>query len=277
MKKGFVFWKRRSRCLLLLLSAVFVLSGCGETGETPTEGVAGYEPPKYVCVKQSNADGSYLTFAYNRDGECVKSSSFTADDTLAGWTEYTFGDSGWKTEQTEYNADGEIQTRSVMEYDGSCMTKLTCFDGAGEQQYQQTYDYDENSYCIKETYTSDTLSYWYDIERDEDGRETKRTMRTDDGDETMTIASSYDAEGQLVKSTTYDDDAIQNWDEYAYDADGNQISCTSYTADGQVSTAWEYTYDTHGNLIQTTIHAAGSAELLSSCEYMAFGEYLKQQ
>ncbi|MDO5784134.1 MAG: hypothetical protein Q4P20_03615 [Eubacteriales bacterium] len=275
MKKGFAFLKRSTRLLLLLGTAVF-LSSCNANSEALSDD-GGYEPPGYVCVKQNNADGSYLTFAYNRDGECVKSTCFSVDDTLMGWTEYTFGDSGWKTEQTEYNAEGEIKTRSVMEYDGGCMTKLTCFDGENEQQYQQTYDYDENSYCIKETYISDNLSYWYDIERDENGREIKRTMRTDDNDQTTTVEFSYDAEDQLIKTTTYEDSAIRGWDEYTYDAAGNQLSCTAYTVDGQANGAWEYSYDKDGNLIQAAFNGTGSAELLSTYEYMTFGDYLKQQ
>lgn len=252
-----------------------LLSGCGGdvsgSGENTT---VGYEPPKYVCTKQTSADGSYITYDYDRDGRQTKAANYSAKGNLLSWTEYIYNEDGWKSAETAYDADGKIQTHSEIEYDGGNMTSWTCYDGDDKQQYQETYEYDENGFMVKETHTEDTMSYSFDIEVDENGNETKRTMTDDSEGSALVTEMNYNSAGLLIKSTELEGGKAQNWTEYDYDANGNLIRQTLYNASAQVDTIWEYTYNKDDNLISVTINGTGSAEVLYTYDYMTLQEYL---
>jgi len=50
----------------------------------------------------------------------------------------------------------------------------------------------------------------------------------------------------LVKKTTYMGGAAFGWDEYEYDASGNQTKTISYSSDGAISSWTEYEYAAFG-------------------------------
>lgn len=248
---------------------VTLLSGCGGNGPD--------HQSEEVCIKQTSSDGSYITYDYNTDGSQTKATNYSATGTLLGWTEYTYNENGLKTEEITYDPEGAVQTHSTMEYDNGNMISRTCYDAEDIQQYQETFTYDEDGFLTKETYADDTTSYWYDVENDKNGNETKRTMMDDSDNPEMVIVSDYNSDNLLIKTTTYEDAAmemLQGWSENDYDADGNLIRQTAYNAAAQINAIWEYNYNTNGSLIGTTISGTGSAEVLNTYDYMPLSELL---
>lgn len=248
---------------------VALLSGCSSNG-TDTQS-------EEVCIKQTSSDGSYITYDYDTEGNQTKATNYSATGTLFGWTAYTYNENGLKTEEITYDSDGAAQSHSEIEYDGDNMTRWTCYDAEDAQQYQQTFTYDEDGFLTKETYADDTTSYWYDIENDKNGNETKRTMMDDSDHPEMVIVSDYNSDNLLIKTTTYEDAAmetLQGWSENDYDVDGNLIRQTAYNAAAQINSIWEYSYNTKGNLIGTTFSGTGSADVLNTYDYMPLSELL---
>ncbi|MDO4173680.1 MAG: RHS repeat domain-containing protein [Eubacteriales bacterium] len=249
--------------------AAALLAGCGSSASDPVQ---------EVCVRQTSADGSCILYDYTADGNQSKAVNYAADGMLLGWTEYTYNEDGLQTEETTYDADGAMQSRCQTEYQDGNMTRRTYYAGDDTQQYQETFSYDEKGFPTKETYTSDSMSYWYDIETDENGEETKRTLMDESDEPTITVTFDYNASGLLIKTTTYEDasmETMQGWTENDYDADGNLTRQTSYDDAAQVDTVWEYRYDGNGNLIEVSTNGAGSAQTLTEYEYAPLSDVIQ--
>lgn len=80
----------------------------------------------------------------------------------------------------------------------------------------------------------------------------------------------YDIDGNILKNIYYGmDGTVSQWEEYTYDADGNNVRQTMYnTLDSQLTyhpegivTGWyEYEYDGYGNMTRNAYFAVGNEE-----------------
>ena len=72
----------------------------------------------------------------------------------------------------------------------------------------------------------------------------------------LTPASNAIKSGNRIKSVSYEDGTVAEWNEYEYDANGNRSKNISYNADGTVSGWKEYEYDANGNEVKNTSYDA---------------------
>ncbi|MBD5532584.1 MAG: tetratricopeptide repeat protein [Lachnospiraceae bacterium] len=81
-----------------------------------------------------------------------------------------------------------------------------------------------------------------------------------------------------VKESAYNSDgSFLGWEEYEYDANGNEIKGVSYDSDGSLLRWYECEYDANGNLIKGSVYDSdGSLLRWYECEYDANGNRIKQ-
>lgn len=266
--------KHTHSALLLVCLASFLLTGCGS-------GKAGSSENPYVCTKQTAKAGNYVTYDYDANGNCTKESRYSASGNLTGWTETTYNDDNQPTEVTTYSETGDIQTRVSNQYKNGNLVATVSVDGNKNKNYEESYTYDKNGHLTKQEHTEEhgsvDNSYWVEITTDDQGRQTKSVQHNhaDTAEDTITIESLYNEAGNLVKSSTYTNDALDSWDEMDYDADGNLLNTCTYDAQGKLQMKYTNTYDKHGNLTETDILTADKNEPLVTYDYLTLKQYLK--
>lgn len=265
--------KKRFLQLFVLLVACIVLCGC----ETPVSRWID-RPNPYVCVRQANADGSYLTYDYDGEGNRTQETAYIADGTVQYRTEYKYSDdSGWMVEESRYAADDTLEWRAELEYNGGMCISRTTYGADGTQTQAVKTDYGENDWSVKEcTYDADNeLTAWCDISRDENGNETRRVFHFSDGSPDLVTEFEYDGNGNNTKITSYTGDICTGWHELTYDDDNRKSSDTQYSADGTEECTWHYTYAKNsGDVLQVDV--TGSDTPLYEYEYLRLSEYRKR-
>ncbi len=178
----------------------------------------------------------------------AKSFRYEADSKYNSEAEYEYDSHGNKIKETQIHFDyTNIQT---YEYDDASRLIKETHINRDEIDYSVTYEYDSLGNNVRTNWfdSKGELSSWDIYEYDEFGNTIKEVG---EGQETYQrkLANEYDDAGNLIKKTylSLEDDWLEGWEEYTYDASGNQTKFVSYYPDGSVAMRWEYEYDASGN------------------------------
>lgn len=195
------------------------------TGTVVTE----YEYDEYGNMTQSkNANyGNHMEYAYDADGNQIRSQYFSADGTAGSVTDMT------------YDADGRL------------LSSIST-DSSGELSSEYYYTYDEAGFVIEEIqkmHYSDT-EYRYVITYNDD--HTQGTIQSYKNDELSGYTEeTYDTDGNLLKSRSYRaDGSFSSGIDCAYDEQG-RIAVEWKYSDSETQADYDvlYTYDENGLLI----------------------------
>ena len=124
------------------------------------------------------------------------------------------------TTNSEYDAQGNLVSESVVYSDGTSDTTSYAYDAQGNRVSETTV------YSSGFSYT-----YTYDAQ----GNRVSDTTVYSDGTSRITDYA-YDAQGNCVSETTVNSDGTSDTTSYAYDAQGNLVSWTTVNSDGTSDT-----------------------------------------
>lgn len=165
--------------------------------------------------------------------------------------------------------DGNLLYEYVFQYDaqGNLICKEQIADGVIEHKLEWAYDeynnmtrYSIYNYSNGECTTVYTTEYVYD----DNGNLVKKFAYADDGNTADAAAS-----GAI--------DSFNDWEQYEYDANGNQIKVEYCSNNGYVESWKIMEYDQYGNMIETTRYESdGTIMWKYGYEYDANGNIIKE-
>ena len=269
--------------LLLAVGAYFFLKPAGNApaGEVPEETVPVEDPWVQVAAYVVEEGGERLNkeFAYDSEGNLVKTTSYSANGEITGWSESEYDDKGNKIKHIWYNRDGMVQEWYTYGYDADGNeTKGYCYNADDTLRSWYTYEFDSYGNWTKYvSHGSDgaiVSTYSNAYEYDSNGKLTKQSSLDKKGNVTGWGEYDYDSSGNQAKYTWFlTDGTISAWRKYAYDADGNMLLNEKHLPDGSVAEKMVYEYDTHGNLIGTiSYNADGNVVQQMRYEYRKLSE-----
>lgn len=210
---------------------------------------------------------------------------------------------GQETARALFDKDGQLFYRFLAGYNenGDMLYQLS-FDADNVCVRADTYTYDENGNLITDAIILENgqiFETWAYTLRDDGQMETqvRRNNKNEitltgtfeyDGDvrsaykavyaDGSTYESTYDSEGRLASSVSYDKDGkFESAYECVYDDQGNQIRRISRREDGKVENTWESEFDAEGNRIrQITYNDMNEVETRTEFVY-ACGEQIGQE
>ena len=132
---------------------------------------------------------------------------------------------------------------------------------------------DSNMYTVKiKTDASGNMTKdFYDSE----DKKIKREFITPEGDVDSVFEYFYNEDGLLIKSA-YGYEGYSQTTEYAYDADGNNVSAVMSDSDGYTSSL-EYTYDENRNKTKTTVKNSDGQDYTINYTYNNEGKLIKEK
>lgn len=185
-----------------------------------------------VYMYDENGTGelwSYMTFAYNSDGEISRVDQYFGDGTYMGYMTYSYGTDGTYTEK-DYDATGSLMNTLVYDALGRVI-KMT-------NSYGQSQEF---------TYVGDTEVYSEIKETWPEGNYSIAEYNTNTGK--RSVYKDYDSNGNLVSACyyTYSSNNILVSEEYK-DADGNMTRIEEYNENEQrikitYASGYYYTYE----------------------------------
>ena len=218
-----------------------------------TEYKAYYDAAGVLRLEDGGDDKGRLE--YNEKGKSWRQFS-REGDTLYLTFEATFDKNGNAIKQTYY-ADhtkyNRVQTKTVTEKAktfGENMEFASQYERTDEIESIYEYTYDKAGNCLTQTKKDadgkivSTIEYTYDGQ----GREESRTV-TEDGIVKRHL-KSYSAIGNLIQTSDYENDQLQQTREYTFDADNRLQDERLVTPDGETRVVVTYEYDKMGNCVK---------------------------
>lgn len=213
-----------------------------------------------------------------------------------------FDREGNQIEYKGYGPEGELTTRSVRIFDAGNLTEESSFDGEGNLNSKQVYEYDKMGKLVRENYydSRNNLIAFYTNRYDERGYLSERRQQKSDG--TVDWIQSYkndekgnpvefretgtDGKMKIFYRTLYSyfaDSSIKELTQEIisgtepgklvtdFDEKGNKLKDRAYNASGEVLGVREYHYDENGNLIEETTYLPGGS--VAQKVRQSFNEY----
>ena len=192
---------------------------------------AGNKVQEYTCY----ADGRSYLETYNSNGDLIKWVITEADER---W-EHTYDDRGNELSYYRYRQDVLVEWNVYTYNDANKMTSAVYYgenyNGEIGFDSKHLYFYDEKNLMIR-------MERYYE----ENGQ-------VPDNVETYT----YDANGNMLNSYTYEKDgSLRWWEEHSYDAAGRHLSHITYRGEGTsvVERREIWKYDAQGNCIENLVY-----------------------
>lgn len=197
------------KILLIVLSLLFLLSGCGKVEEpaapAPTE------------------------------AEVIQTAPAATEAAVPG-----------ETESPAEEAEGETETphKTGTAYR---LVRMTALDGSGNESWHQEYFYDDyGREKLTQQYTDGEITSSTSVTYTDSGRELVYTYPEG---RTMTVRETWDEQGNLILWECIEDGAVEYYMEYTYNDRGWLLSHTTvYTHEGSPLRC-TYEYDDRGNQI----------------------------
>lgn len=248
------------KLLSIFLSIFLLLSFSACNTENPTESdVSSTEQANEIIEKaqklinEGKIAEAYALLISDKDNQSVKDmlTDFLVvptNTTAKNYTQYKY------VKETVYNEHGDAK-------------KITIDDPVyGEKiEVEYEYVYDANGNILKESkrdieYDSvEVTEYVYD--------EHNRPVKI--FDQYFTVENVYDENGNVIKKTTTDDEGNVSINEYVFDEQGNELTCSS-TLNGEPDgfpNAYTYEYNAKGDITRKCYFLSGNLVDDTSLEY----------
>ena len=175
--------------------------------------------------------------------------------------------------RTEDYKDGALSSFDQYAYDADgLLIYKGYFHKEGDLSSIIKYDYDMAGGMIRETEILATGKWSYEISYDNDDRGNqirKYSVPEGGGELTDWNEYEYDAAGNQIKWLGYRNKELEFYWEYSYDANGNKIAWARYDADGNRTQAQTLEYDAGGHLLSThSIDDKSDYEVDSAYEWL---------
>lgn len=208
-----------------------------------------------------------------RDGEWVLTKwalyeEYGDGDTeiLSLW-EFEYDELGNKRKTVWYDWEGDVQEEYEYDEEGNLRKKTETFKDGAEAPAAAEDPSDMESEPMEEVYQ-------YVDEYDAEGNWVRNAEYGKNGslieESDRRIAYTYDAQGKMIKEEFYGTgDAVLDWTEYEYDADGRLLKKCGYDIEHDGAAYWtDYSYDDGGRTETGYINpASGDASVSGKCNY----------
>lgn len=119
------------------------------------------------------------------------------------------------------------------------MESGSIFDSDGKIRIRRGYDEEGN------------LKWYHKVFYREDKKEKGTGLYTPDGEEMAYVKAVYNAEGQFIEGAGYSgEDGSLDIGKMTYDENGNCVTVSQYTLDGEWKQTTSYVYDEEGHMIE---------------------------
>lgn len=244
---------------------------------------------------------------YSEDGNVLDIKRYRSDNTVDYAIKYDYKDDLLVTEETfddneaplykwlrEYNsrnletslsgydADGQLDFRTVKEYDNrGQLLKETSFNPDETFSYVAEFSYNRGGSEKRTTYfTPGNVADYTSLEMfNSDGNRLEESATNTEGELEYRVTYKYDGEGRLLEETAYKPDGSQDYRlQNEYDG-GKLMKTTEYNEENQPFYTYTYAYDQHGNMTERTTEAEdGTKDVYRFIyEYDEAGNWVKRQ
>jgi len=206
---------------------------------------------------KGNVKSVHQTWYWAKDnsGVVAKGKKICKDDMVE--SKILLNDKGNKTEDSRFNADGNLTLKLVYDYDdkGLCSVEDRYnSDGMMARHRKFAYKYDDAGKVIEEDFlgvqiTYGKTTYTYDSK----GNVIEKSWFNSDGTVGMKETSKYDDNGNMIETTNYVRDGKPEWRiTYKMDASGKLAEETWYKNGTKFFITYTYSYDEQGR--KTEMH-----------------------
>ncbi len=233
-----------------------------------------YETYKYDennnCTEEYYYQGTVLDYyvisEYNDRNLPVHITCFLADDSISSEYEYQYDNEGNLV--SEIRSDGAGAKDFVHYERNGIYLQETCENAVGEIIYKRDY---ENGVIVREYFYENGVMTYFE-ETDDDI--TVRTYVDESGK--LLYSKTYDAGGNTIAETYYDDDAsVRDYYTFEYNDDNYVFKQSYHNAAGVVLWYNIYEYDIYGNVVKDSCYLADELESYKVMEYDGQGNEIK--
>lgn len=288
------------RILAMILTAILLLSACGQKEPVPNETKTQKQPEKetetehltaffadknvpdgmvavWFRTKQINRTSTLETQewidTYDETGNRLMLSRYPA----GGYrTEYKYGDDG-KLQEIIYFPNEEEGNHDTYEYDlaGNLITIISS-DNEGNELSRIVKTYDEKGNLLKTEEIYDNVSFFEEYVYDTQGRIVEATYsqyKFGSGEVTIFTRNDRYEYGENGSYKKYANGSLER--EEIYDAEGRKLEVISY-ADGVESYKQQWQYDDAGKLAQMNTYENGKLRYQYNYQYDTDGNLLER-
>lgn len=211
-----------------------------EIGRDEMKYIKGNLTQKVTYNAQNNPTDKRI-YKYDAKGNLISEAIYLRSEYVQFTNKYRYDDQKRMLTEARYDKDNKLVSRTEFEYHGKHLSKKTTFNGAGQEEYSETFNYDANGNLMSQTSyekaenVTNVEKYTYDSQNNR-------------------ISWAFQRNNQLLAKA-----------EYKYDNNKNLISSnTSNMAGGSNdSRQYEYEYDSQGNWIKKKVTIKGKPAFIA--------------
>lgn len=204
---------------------------------------------------------SKIEYVYDSQGNRIETLNYNANGELTTKSVSVYNTQGNQIETLNYNAEGTLVTKYIYEYDaqGNQVSDST-YDSTGKIFEKRINKYDAQGNRIEQALYGDTGNLWAKTTFVFDSRNnlTEETEYAPDEDVSYKYTYAYDENNNVIEAIYTEiysgEEATQQKTIYKYDDWNNQIYKAEYDeSDSQISQSQcDYIGDTHSNWVERT-------------------------
>jgi YD repeat-containing protein len=191
---------------------------------------------------------------YSEDGKVLDIKRYRSDNTVDYAIRYGYKDGLLETEETFDDNEAPLY-KWLREYNEAQLeTSLSGYDADGQLDFRTVKEYDNRGQLLKETSFNpdETFSYVAEFTYTRGGSEKRTTFFTPGNAADYTSVEQFDTGGnRLEESATNTEGELEYRVTYTYDGEGRLLGETAFRSDGSQDYRLQNDYD-NDNLVKTT-------------------------
>jgi YD repeat-containing protein len=221
-----------------------------------TESQTSYsETGKVLDIKRYRSDNTVdyaITYGYENDALVTEETFDDNESPLYKWLR-EYNTQSLETSLSGYDADGQLDFRTVKEYDNrGQLLKETSFNPDETFSYVAEFTYSRGGSEKRTTFfTPSNVADYTSLETfDNDGNRLEESATNTEGELEYRVTYTYDGEGRLLEETAFRPDGSQDYRlQNEYD-NGNLVKTTEFNKENEAFYTYTYAYDDQGNMTE---------------------------
>lgn len=160
---------------------------------------------KSTWYKPDGSLSSYMTYEYDENNNQKKVTFYNGDGSVQSEQYTYYGEDGKKEKEERYAAEGYLMAEGSYIEEG--VWRDTYYNSDGTIDFIEEQIITEQFWSVSRTYDSEgNLTYYEEIETNEDGQQKKRSLFSADGELQKYWISEYDEQGNRISYIQYNAD-----------------------------------------------------------------------
>lgn len=242
------------------------------------------EDGQVLDIKRYRSDNTVdyaIQYGYE-NGLLTTEETFDGNETpLYKWVR-EYNEQNLETSLSGYNAVGQLDFRTVREYDNrSQLLKETSFNPNETFSYVAEFSHTRQGSEKRTTYfTPGNVADYTSLEIfDENGNRLEESATNAEGELEYKVTYRYDGDGRLLEEIAFKPDGTQDYRLLNEYDDGNLVKTTEFNDKNEAFYTYTYAYDEHGNMTErTTETQEGDKEVYRhTYEYDETGNWITRE